>query len=306
MDNVAVNNHFRNFMSAGIGMFLVFLIVLQCSASQDQAKNKWRRVRKGASIQISGLAMIGGKPAGSAFLVVHDSKGEAEQKLAVLTVSSDQLGYKPIAWPDTDESPSDIEAIRAVPGTDDDYLVLTSSGVARHITVDPDKFTMKVKSRFRLPGINIDANLEGLALHHTGKDLFIAWGHRGRTQEPGVIYWGIIDLSTQLVGQHGLFPFRVPWPKRDEVRHIADMVIDKNGVLYVSSSSDPGKNGPFGSALYQAGAFSFRDGRALFEPDIIRIYRTHRHKIEGIERVGNGFALASDDENRGSAFLLLP
>jgi hypothetical protein len=301
-----MSNCCRYFVSAGVGMFLVFHSVLQCSASEDRAKNKWRSYRKGASVPISGLAMIGGKPAGSTFLVAHDSKGKTDQKLAVLTVSPEQLGYEPIAWPATDESPTDIEAIRAVPGSDDDYLVLTSSGVARHITIDADKYTMKVKSRFRLPIPDIGANLEGLALHQVENDLLIAWGHRGRTQEPGVIYWGKIDLATQLVDQHGSLPFRVPWPKRDEVRHIADMVIDKNGILYVSSSSDPGKEGPFGSALYQAGAFSFRDGRALFEPDISRLYRTHRHKIEGIECVGNGFALATDDENKGSAFLLLP
>ena len=294
-------------IQSGICFLFVLQLGHQCFASETWAEQKWRRYLQSMPGQISGLALIKQDAAGSTFLIAHDNKFANEARLAVMTVHGDKLGYDPISWPDAEALPSDIEAGREVPGNgEDDFLVMTSGGGVTHITVDASNFTMKINSRFTLPGRRSGDNLEGLALHHTGKDLFVAWAHRGNSQDPGMIYWGIIDLATQTVDQQGSHPFRVTWPERPSVRHIADMVIDTNGVLYVSSTSDPGNDGPFGSAIYKAGAFTLKEGGAQFEQDISSLYRTESHKIEGFDRVGNGFALATDDENMGSSFLLLP
>ena len=55
----------------------------------------------------------------------------------------------------------------------------------------------------------------------------------------------------------------VPWPLVAK-RHMSDMDIDNNNILWASATSDPGDNGPYETAIYKIGSFSFKNENINF------------------------------------------
>jgi hypothetical protein len=101
----------------------------------------------------------------------------------------------------------------------------------------------------------------------------------------------------------------VPYPIQD-VRHISDVKVDASGVVFVTSASDPGDDGPFSSAFYLAGVLRISaSGSPVYTPplSLVRLFHFDYRKVEAFEFVPGptgGMVFGTDDENLGASLLL--
>lgn len=267
---------------------------------------QWRPVRGGILFGISGMALVKQQSDEMQFLIVHDNKGKDEGRLGVITIKGEaQPEYVALTWPSNVELPMDLEAIASIPGSINAFMALTSSGKIYHIIFDNNK-TISVVKVFALPAITARTNLEGFTLQEIDGNLLAVWAHRGAGDEAATIYWGKLNLNTYQIAQTSSVNLKVPLPTGANVRHISDLKVDKAGILFIASASDPGDNGPFASAVYVAGSFGVRRNAIAFRPnpDLVPLYHYNYHKIEAIELVpgaAGGFVFGTDDENMGSS-----
>lgn len=267
----------------------------------------WRPVRGNLLFGISGMALLDQQEDFTSFLIVHDNKGVGEGRLAMLRLTEDEQApdYLPINW-STLPLPVDLEALTAVPGqSKSTFMALTSSGVVYHFRLSNNHQNVSVLNVFNLPNLPEGTNLEGFALQQIEDKLLAVWAHRGNNEEPGILYWGFLNLTTYEIILQGSAHLTVPFPV-DNVRHISDLKVDAAGIVYITSASDNGNNGPFQSAVYVVGDLSQQDNRIIFHQnkELVPIYRFNYHKVEAIERVpgaAGGIVLGTDDENMGSS-----
>ncbi len=291
-------------------MLVLITTVWVFSSKQKQSFCKnWYVIRIGHEFGISGMALLNHNNGTYSFLAVHDNKRKNEVRLAVVSINKKMnIQYYPLLWPDNVEQPVDLEAITALPETNNSqFLILASEGKVYHIKINADKSVSVIKI-FYLPTLFKGDNFEGIALYKIGGRLLAVWAHRGDNIQPAIIYWGILNLNTREFYQMGSANFTAPWPKFN-MRHIADLKIDPNGFLFVTSTSDSGDNGPFQSAVYVAGIFDIYNNEIIFRQNRnpVKIYQTNNHKIEGIELLTGGFnymIFGSDDDNLGSSIYL--
>ncbi|MCT7956881.1 hypothetical protein [Laspinema palackyanum] len=297
------------FFLAAATTVLVFLIALLSASAQ------WRPVKTGILFGISGIALVEnsleemGCPPATCFVIVHDNKIESDGRIAILTVrGQDSLDYLPLQWPDGEEWPIDLEAIALVPGTQDSaFMAVTSFGRVYHFTLDSTG-TIQLRQIFSLPDLPENTNLEGFDLHLINGQLLAVWGHRGSPDDSGVLYWGWFDWNGYQISVQGSAAITVPWPE-ESVRHISDIKVNNAGILYITSSGDPGDDGPFDSAVYAAGLFSMNGNAIEFRPasSLAPLYRLNGHKIEALEflpGLSGGKIFGTDDENQGSSIYI--
>ncbi len=279
----------------------VVLIAIDAGGASAEA---WREIASGKRMGISGIALASTSPQSDRYIIVHDNKRSGEARLGLLTTRRERVRYDTVQWRGKDAEPRDLEAMAPLgPRSKRNYLVMTSSGSVYHLGFSTSFRKAKVMASFDVPAGEPGANYEGLAIWSRGKRFLVAWGHRGRSSSPGILYWGWLDLEAASITVEGQAEIEVPWPD-SSVRHISDLSIE-DGELFLSAASDPGDNGPFSGALYSAGTFSV-DGESIqFEKALEEIHRSDAYKIEAITPVKGGFALGSDDENKGSAFAVI-
>jgi hypothetical protein len=234
-------------------------------------------------------------------LVVHDNKNADEGRFAVVSqTDSDWLQYRPLAWPADRDRPIDLEALTAVPGTDT-FVALESDGTAYHVAIDGDR--VQLIASFELPALPDNTNLESFALQELDGRLVAVWGHRGRGDDPAMLYWGLFNPADYRFGDVSAVAIRVPVPAGDSVRHLSDVTVDEAGVIYGSAASDNGDNGPFASAVYVLGVLSPEAEALRFLPSaLVPLISDDFHKVEAITRVPGdrgGIWLGSDDESFG-------
>lgn len=289
---------------------LVFLVswLISCTVTSQSvlASSPWLRVGSGITFGISGMALVEQANNQANFLIVHDNKKPGENRLALLTVNSSKpdVEYLPLPWPNNVDLPVDLEAITRVPSRGNVALIAASSqGRLYYFTIENNQLiSMQV---FDLPEIPQDSNFEGLAVQEIDGQLVIVWAHRGEAKDPGVIYWGILDLNSQQISVQGSAKFTVPWPQA-QVRHISDLKVDPAGTLYVTSTTDTGDDGPFSSAVYVGGVFTVSQSKVQFRvnPELAALYRFDGYKIEALELIpgeNGGVIFGTDDENMGSS-----
>ncbi len=270
---------------------------------------QWRPVRGGILFGISGMALVQQQSNEMKFLIVHDNKGKNEGRLAVITIKGEaQPEYVALTWPSNADLPSDLEAIASIPGRLNSFMALSSSGKVYHIILNNNN-TISVLKVFTLPGITPQTNLEGFSLQELDGNLLAVWAHRGAGAEAATIYWGKLNLNTYQIAQTSSVNLKVPLPNGANVRHISDLKVDKAGILFIASVTDPGNDGPFESAVYVAGAFGVGRNAIAFRsnPDLVPLYHYNYHKIEAIELIpgaAGGIILGTDDENMGSSVYL--
>jgi len=103
--------------------------------------------------------------------------------------------------------------------------------------------------------------------------------------------------------------FKVAYPTA-YTRHVSDIKVDRSGAVFISSTSDPGNDGPFASAVYFAGTFNFCDSQKISfvqSPVLTLLFTFDYHKVEAVEFVpgaNGGMAFGTDDENLGAAVYL--
>lgn len=274
--------------------------------SQQVWAQDWRPVRGGIPFGISGMALIEQQTNKLDFLIVHDNKQKNQGRLAIISIKGkNQPEYFPLNWPSNIELPIDLEALTSVPEkTKFSFIALSSSGKAYYLRLEPIKKTISIIKEFDLPGIIPGNNFEAFGLQNIDGKLVAIWGDRGEKEEPATIFWGTFDLAKYQITLAGSANLKVPFPSGN-VRHISDIKIDPVGIVYITSASDGGDDGPFESAVYVAGYLGFRGNKIAWRqnPQLVPLYRSNYHKIEGIELVPGaegGVMVGTDDENLGS------
>lgn len=285
-----------------------FLIL--CFALPGCAKDttQWQPLGESKSIGISGIAAIDKDH----FLVVHDGKKPEHPRLSIVTWKTEQEpALTQLAWCDKTNFPMDLEAITAIPDHEHDYLVLESKGRVSRIQLDGIN-GCKTTAQFNLHTATAESNMEALALHCFDKSCLLAWAERGDDKQAAKLSWAKFDVDKNSVSipTGNAFEFTASYPSLNR-RSISDIAIDKQGVAWVSSASDPGDEGPFKSALYQLGTFSIKNSEINWMPSsdntqpIVK-YETENIKIEGISFIQNGLIMGTDDESMGSKILVRP
>lgn len=273
------------------------------------ANPTWRPVQPGKRKGISGLALIQQQTQLCQFLAVHDNKGDKDQpRLAVLGVPSQgSITYQSLAWPTQSSLPLDLEALTLVPNTQTEFLAVTSLGMVYHLQLDLENNAVKVLHTAQIPPGAQLSNIEGFALQQIEDQLIAVWAHRGQDTDPAVLFWGQYFPDQAKIKVNGSMAFQVPWPQQN-VRHISDLKIAPDGLLYITAASDPGDKGPFQSAVYGMGSFPFHQAQAASQQrdksTLTPLYRFPFNKVEAIELVpgkAGGIVLASDDEKFGSS-----
>ena len=274
--------------------YTIFLMlpILFCSLSaQDE---DWQLVGEERSVAISGIATVGGHT-----IVVHDNKREYEGRIGIITESGGELKYRILEWPN-ETLPFDVEALATVPGSATDMIAMESQGKCHWLVFDQAKMRLAYNGFIQIPWIKWPTNLEGFGLMKVGDKFLAAWGHRGKSEYPGKLFWGWIDFDLRTVEPVDSIEITVEWPT-EHVRHIADLKINESGDCWVSATSDPGDDGPFSSALYHLGRFQIEDNQINFYQVLNRqpAFKFETHKVEGFEFIENGVIAATDDENFG-------
>ncbi|MBD2014609.1 hypothetical protein H6F96_11590 [Microcoleus sp. FACHB-53] len=288
-----------------LAAWVTFSLVPQPVLSQQ-----WRPVRGGIAFGISGMVLLTQQSDSHSFLVAHDNKQKNQGRLAIITIKGEESPqYFPLKWSSNAPLPVDLESLTAVPGTSEPtFMAATSAGKVYHFRLDASKQTISILNVFDLPNIAKGSNFEGFAVQKIDEQLMAVWAHRGEDDDPAVLDWGRLDLNTYQITSIRSVPLKVPFPL-SAVRHISDLKVDSAGVLFISSATDNGDDGPFSSALYVAGAFGIREQQIIFRQNsqLVPLYRFNYHKIEAIELVpgrNGGLIVGSDDENMGGAVYL--
>ncbi|MFJ9175428.1 hypothetical protein [Streptomyces sp. NPDC102360] len=275
------------------------------------APGGWQQVGDDAKSGVSGLALTGRAVAGGGVeaLVVHDNKKPGERRISRVTFhpsAPKATTVTPLVWDGAE--PKDLEAIEAVPGTDGEFMALASRGLVYRLHVDGG--TARVLDLAPLPAIPEGADFESFALGTSAHGRTVAvWADRGAgADRPATVFAAPFSFNEYGEAEFGSVrkaEFRAAYPKGD-VRHVSDISLTKSGRIMVSSASDAGDDGPFASAVSEAGRVSLNDSgtRATLRlaarrsaPD-----RFDGRKIEAVECVpgANGTALlGTDDENLG-------
>lgn len=275
-------------------LFVIFSIILAGCSHYRASSPDWYTVSTEKTLGISGIVAIDREN----FLVVHDNKKINEPRLSQLNWQEDlPPRLQKMAWCDAQKLPIDLEAITAIPEDHSAFLVLESQGQVTRIRVENNH--CDVVAEFQLPNATTKSNIESLALFRN----ILVWAERGDDEKPAKMLWGEYDVQNNRItlSKENAMDFFAPYPNENR-RSISDIAIDNDGVLWVSSTSDPGDNGVFHSALYKLGQFvddnsgihwnSYRD---------ISIQSQYENvKVEGLSFVGDKLIMGSDDENFGS------
>jgi len=304
---LSIDRYIFETMPQSVGLFLTLVVFSTCLlVSQPTWARDWQPVRGGVLFGISGMALVEQQSHTLNFLIVHDNKQSNQGRLAIISIHNyEQAQYLPVEWTTHTPLPVDLEAITAVPGKNNtDFIALTSFGKAYYLQLDAGKKTVAAIGQFNLPPLPKGSNLEAFALQNIDDKLVAMWAHRGAGAEPAIVYWGILDLVKYQITLAGSSSLQVPFPS-ENVRHISDLKIDPTGVVYITSASDAGDDGPFQSAVYIAGSLGFNSNKIIWRQnsEFIPLHRSHYRKIEAIELVSGakgGVVLGTDDENLGS------
>ncbi|WP_202868645.1 hypothetical protein [Kribbella antibiotica] len=253
------------------------------------ADDGWQKIGDGMTAGVSGIAVLGDS---DDVLVVRDNKKTGENR----AIRLDDDKVQEIVWPG--ELPVDLEAVDPVPGKAGVYVALASAGKGFVFQLKGVRLT--VLSTFQVPAGKPGDNYESFALKVVRDRLFAVWADRGQDARSSTIYSARFDAAKATFGPVQSVEFRVPYPATD-VRHISDLEITADNRVLVTSASDPGDNGPFDSAVYQAGKLG-KDGSiglALKE-----LARYPGHKIEALtclSRSCDEVLYGTDDEAAGGA-----
>ncbi|MFG3136643.1 hypothetical protein ACGFZA_10520 [Streptomyces sp. NPDC048211] len=302
----------------------IFASVVLCASlaatplSATAASDGWQRVGSGIRGGVSGMALVEGAPAGEGLadaVLVRDNKGDRDSRLATVRL---RPGQEPVVeelpWLGT--LPADLEALDAVPGRPRHYVAVASRGDAYHVVVADGRATA-VDEPAALPGRRDGDNYESFALHRdrSGRT-FAVWATRGSGEEKAVVRAASVRIGAN-GPEFGMVSarqeFAVPFPDEDEVRHISDLKVLDDGTVLVSAASDPNvDDGPFASAVYDAGRLSVNQAhdavlrlkpvRALVP--LSRFSRQDNRKIEAVAVLPGGLGLwGTDDENSGGSVM---
>ncbi|WP_260333882.1 hypothetical protein [Streptomyces beigongshangae] len=277
------------------------------------AGSSWQKVGDDARSGVSGLAHEGPADGGAAVrvLVVHDNKRSGQQRLSRITHRKGSVRVAPITW--DGPQPVDLEAIEAVPGRAGEYLALASRGIVHHLKVTGSM--ARVVDYSPLPAVGEGDDFESFALVAANGRLAAVWADRGAgTKRPSTLYTAPLMFTPRGQPQFATVTrrtYRAAYPTDEGTRHISDISVTDSGRLIVSSASDAGDDGPFDSAVSDAGRVSVTAAGHVHitldaAPSVLGTFP--QYKIEGVECLpGTTEALVgTDDENLGGYVRSMP
>ena len=278
---------------------MTLLIIVGCQANHLPIDERWMYVSGKRELSVSGIATTTSE---DTYLVVHDNKKKGQLRAGLVNLSADSL-YRGLGWPVKD-LPIDLEALTNISGMEDQYIAMGSWGFCYWLALDLSTNRLKLIKEFRIPGSGPPLNLESLVLWFAGNSWYISWAHRGSVKEPSILFWGSIDLFSEVVTiqkEDSIF-VSVPWPILDK-RHMSDMDLDRDGILWAAATSDPGDDGPYQSGIYKIGKFQKQNGKMefLIADSFPKQFVFQRNKVEALTIAGNKMVFATDDENLGAA-----
>ena len=299
----------------GVGFLTVFsLRALRLSSEQTApspaANSGWRLVGPGITRGISGLALLQWEPDSVSFLAVLDNKRDDEPRLMRLTAREGQgLQSQDLGWPGS-ELPKDLEALTRMPGEPSQFFAITSAGRLYHLRAIAETNALELLGESDLFNAAETPEIEAFDLQYVGPHLMAVWAGRGDGPTAAVLSWGKFDPWQRNVQEVQKAEFRTPWPQQS-ARHISDLRVDANGNVLVVSTSDPGADGPFESAVYVAGTLLADNGSVRFElnKSPVRLRVLEKHKAEALELLPGatgGLVFGADNENHGGAILYEP
>ena len=282
------------------------LLTMLGSAPAGADSGQWQKVGGDARSGISGLAYEGRTADGEGVhaLAVHDNKRSGQQRLSRITHREGSDGVSPITWDGPE--PVDLEAIEAVPGMPGDYLALASRGIVYRLKVSGS--TAEVVDYTPLPGITEGDDFESFALVARDGKIAALWADRGAgADRPATLSASPLSFAPWGQPQFGAVTRRsyvASYPTGEGTRHISDISVTGSGRIIVSSAADAGDDGPFDSAVSDAGRVTVSAaGRVRVtlaaSPVVLGTYP--QYKIEAVECLpGSSDALlGTDDENLG-------
>lgn len=282
--------------TAGLAGGAVLLTVL--AAAPAPAADDWQQVGADSRTGVSGLAAEGGGTA----LVAHDNKRPGQARLSRLTLGAAALS--PVAWDGAHAE--DLEAVEAVPGMPGEYLALASRGIVYRLRVSGD--TATVVDYAPLPMIGEGADFESFAVVARGGKLAALWADRG--EGPGratTLYAAPLSFAAwgqPLFGSVSRRSYFSTYPAGGGTRHISDIAVTPSGRILVGSAADAGDDGPFDSAVSEAGRVTVSAAGSVrvtlaASPTVLGTFPGY--KIEAVECLpGTGDALlGTDDEHTG-------
>ncbi|MDV5149549.1 hypothetical protein R1T08_36895 [Streptomyces sp. SBC-4] len=270
------------------------------------AAGEWQKVGADARSGVSGLAYEGPTEDGNGVhvLAVHDNKRFGQQRLSRITHREGSDAVATLTWDGPE--PVDLEAIEAIPGMPGEYLALTGRGILFRLKVAGS--TATVVDYTPLPAIGEGDDFESFALVAQNGKLAALWADRGAGPDrPATLYAAPLTFASwgqPLFGAVTNRTYRSTYPDDAGTRHISDIAVTAAGRLVVGSAADAGDNGPFDSAVSDAGRVTISaTGRVRVSlaasPTVLGTYP--QYKIEAVECLPDSAdtLLGTDDENLG-------
>ncbi|MET9606500.1 hypothetical protein ABZZ17_15695 [Streptomyces sp. NPDC006512] len=282
------------------------LLAVLCAAPAGAADGPWQKVGDDTLSGVSGLAYEGRTEDGSGVhaLVVHDNKRSGRPRLSRITHREESEDVSPLAW--VGAEPVDLEAIEAVPGMPGEYVALASTGIVYRLRVSGDTATVVYYAP--LPGIGEGDDFESFALVSQNGRLAALWADRGAgAARPATVYAAPLTFAPWGQPQFGSVtrrPYRAPYPTEDGTRHVSDLSVTGSGRIIVSSAADAGDDGPFDSAVSDAGRVTVSAAgtvRVTLTASARLLATFPQYKVEAVECLpgADGTLLGTDDENLG-------
>ncbi len=258
----------------------------------------------------------------SQYMVAHDLKvGEPGSRLGLISTNQ-RLDYRSLEvdWSKVGGEANDLESLAPVEGRPGHFLACESAyfkGQYGHLYwLSAQGDSVSVDARYSMP-TGLTQEVEGLATLHledSNRWMVFLGGRGGRSEEPGRLYWGILDRdkNTMEWPKEGVQGMEIHLPRRlgPFARTLSDMFLDEQHRLFVSSCSSPGRLGPNRSLIFLAGTIhenlKVPFHRATENQDVWWIDGC---KIEGIcpcDRPGYGPAYVTDDDELGGLWRAVP
>ncbi|MGW6062265.1 hypothetical protein [Streptomyces sp. NPDC055189] len=290
-----------------LGAGVAVLLATGPTVAQPPTDPRWQQVGDDIKSGVSGLAVTSDSGDGLRALVVRDNKRPGENRLAEVAYRPGaDAEVTPVAWQGAAE-PVDLEALDRVPGTSDEYVAVASRGLVYHLKAHGTQQAVEVLDISPLPAIGDGDDFESFSLTSRNGKLAALWADRGAGKKrPATVHSAPFSFSSYGESEFGKVQksaFRAPYPSGD-VRHVSDIDVTKSGRVLVSSASDSGDDGPFDSAVSDAGRLSVTRAGAVRlslakSPELLEKFKDHKiealHCLPGSHRA----ALGTDDENAG-------